>query len=258
MNGSMNGSTRALALHDVSVDIGKRRILENVSFSVSRGEFVVLVGPNGAGKSTALRAALGLQPVTTGRIEVSGRVLASLGALERGRLISYLPQQRDLAWQLRTCDLVALGRFAYGGAPYDRLGAQDREIVDAAMARVGVEPLKDRCVLHLSGGEQARVHLARALAARADVLVTDEPTTALDPRHQLDALATLRAEADSGVAVVAALHDLEAAVQWADRVVVFDRGRIFIDDLPATALGDGVLEQVFRVQRGTRRSFEPA
>jgi iron complex transport system ATP-binding protein len=249
----------ALALHGVSVDIGARRILEAVSFTVARGEFVVLVGPNGAGKSTALRAALGLQPIAAGgRIEVSGRALSSLGGVERGRLISYLPQQRDLAWQLRTCDLVALGRYAFGGAPYDRLAANDREIVDAAMVRTGVEPLKQRSVLNLSGGEQARAHLARALAARAPVLVTDEPTTALDPRHQLDALATLRAEADSGVAVVAALHDLEAALQWADRVVVFNHGRVFIDAAPAVALSDSVLAEVFRVQRSERRSFEPA
>lgn len=247
----------ALSLEQACVDLDDRAILRDVDLRVSAGEFVVLVGPNGAGKSTALRAALGLVPLTSGKACVDGRRVASLGAQARGRLLSYLPQQRELAWRLRTCDLVALGRFAYGGAPYERLAPAERELIDDALARVDMSSLAQRRVDTLSGGEQARAHLARALATRAPILVADEPTTALDPRHQIDALATLRAEADAGVAVMAALHDLDAAARWADRIVVVDGGRILIDAPASDALNSALLADVFRVRRGAAGAFDP-
>lgn len=245
-----------LSLEQACVDLDERPILRDIDLHVSAGEFVVLVGPNGAGKSTALRAALGLVPLISGKACVDDKPLTSLGAQARGRLLSYLPQQRELAWRLRTCDLVALGRFAYGGAPYERLAAQERAIIDEALARMDMTALAQRSVATLSGGEQARAHLARALATHAPILVADEPTTALDPRHQIDALATLRAEADGGVAVVAALHDLDAAARWADRIVVIDSGRVLIDEHPGSALSNEMLMRVFRVRRGEFHRFE--
>ncbi|PWE18843.1 hypothetical protein DDZ18_04440 [Marinicauda salina] len=246
-----------LELDTVSVDLGGRRVLDGVSFSVGPGECVALVGPNGAGKSTAIRAALGLVPLAEGEARLGGASVSSLDPRERGRRASYLPQARDTAWAIRARDLAALGRFAWGGAPYDRLDADDRAAVDAALDRADAAALAGRRVDALSGGEQARVHLARALAARAPVLLADEPVTALDLRHQHDALAVLRGEAEAGRAVIAALHDLDAVLGWADRVIVLDGGRVAAEGPPEATLTDDLLAQVFAMKRADR-GYTPA
>lgn len=247
----------ALSLHDASVRLGGRLVLDGVSLDLRPGELVALLGPNGAGKSTAIKAALGLLALETGEARLGGGPVAALGPRERGRRASYLPQTRRAIWSIEARDLVALGRFAYGSAPYERLAPRDRDAVDRALARTDAAALARRGVDTLSGGEQARVHLARALAAGAPALLADEPAAALDPRHQYEAMAVLRQEADAGRGVLVALHDLHAARRWADRVVVLDAGRIAADGAPREALTAPVLADVFGV-RETAEGFVPA
>jgi iron complex transport system ATP-binding protein len=246
----------ALAIKDLHITLSGRVVVSGVSLTVERGELVALVGPNGAGKSSLLKAVLGLVPAT-GSMRLSGDALEDLSAARRARRAAYLPQEREAAWSITGADLAALGRFAFGGRAYDRLGEADRGAVDRALARADAAHLQDRRIDTLSGGEQSRLHLARALAAEAPLLLADEPGAALDPRHQLDTMMVLKGEADRGAAVVAALHDLGLAERFADRIVVMDEGRIVADEPAGEALTEEILRTVFRVARRPAGGFDP-
>ncbi len=247
-----------LSLTDLSVQLGARQALEAVTLTVQPGECVALVGPNGAGKTTLLRAGLGLIPFT-GEATLSGDPVAPMPPAARARRAAYLAQERSIAWSLLGGDLVALGRYAWGGGrAYDELGAPDRAAVDTALERADATALRDRPVQQLSGGEQARLHLARLLASSAPLLVADEPAAALDPRHQLDALAALKAETENGSAVLVALHDLALAERFADRIAVLQAGRLVALGPAQSVLDDAVLKQVFGVTRRSDGGFDPA
>lgn len=219
---------------------------------------VALVGPNGAGKSTLLTLAAGIEPPARGTIAFNEAPLKALDAIERARAIAYLPQNTQAAWHIPVEALVTLGRQGWGAQPYDRLAPESRAAVDDAIARTGLEPLRHRSVQTLSGGERARAELARILATRADLILADEPCAALDPRHQLDALGLLREEAVRGASVVIALHDLELAERYADRITVLDAGRSVAENSADTGLSEEVLAQVFAVKRRHGGGFERA
>jgi len=210
------------------------------------------IGPNGAGKTTLLRAVAGLAPYD-GRITVAGQDLATLAPAARARLMAYLPQRRDVAWGLAARDVVALGRLPHLGVGRRESDA-DRAAIAAAMTAADVAALADRPVDRLSGGERARVLLARALAQAAPLLLADEPTAALDPFHQLQVMEVLRAEAEAGRAVVAVLHDLALAARFAHRVALLSDGRLAAVGSPEEVLTEDRLAAVYRVTAlaGTR------
>lgn len=244
----MQTSRMRLIVDRLGVLRGAREILSGISMDVQAGELVALVGPNGAGKSTLIKAMLGLVECETGAVMLDGAPVTRLSARERARQMAYLPQDRAVAWSITGGDLAALGRFAWGGAAYDRLAAADREMVDSALEQAGALSLKHRLIHELSGGEQARLHLARLLASRAPVLFADEPIAALDPRHQLEAMKVLRSQADKGGSVICALHDLNLARRHADRIAVLHQGRLHAFAAPETALTERVLAEVFGVK----------
>ena len=210
-------------------DIAASHGLHGASFTLERG-LVAVVGPNGSGKTTLLRALAGLQPVN-GSLRVDGP-------------IAYLPQTPEHLDSMSARDLVGLGRAPYRGR-LGQLSKSDIAAVTSAMARTGTTAFADRPVGELSGGERARVHLARALAAEASVLLADEPTASLDIAHALDMMERLR-EASRGSIVVCALHDLALAARFADRVLVLGEGRLRADGGPEVLSGD-VVERVFGV-----------
>jgi len=209
-----------------------------VNLSVAPGELVGLVGPNGAGKSSVIRALAGLLPLTGGRAVLGGDDATVLPARERATRAAYLPQERRIAWNLPAVEVAALG------APFL---AADEALARARRALVEVEAdhLADRGVAEMSGGERARVLLARALATDAAALLVDEPIAGLDPEAQLMVLEQLRARADAGQAVLASLHDLPLAARFADRVVVLDHGTVAADAAPLEALTPDILRRVF-------------
>lgn len=232
--------TAAWTLTGLKARRGKALVLDGASLSVAPGEVLGVVGPNGAGKTSLLRAGLGLMPVEAGGARLGGRPVGDLNPVERARLVGYLPQERRLAWNLPALDVAALG------AP-DLPPAQAVAVARERLERVGVADLADRGVLDMSGGERARVLLARLLATRAPLLVADEPVAGLDPDAQLLTLDLLRAEATAGAAVVVTLHDLGLAARSCDRVLVLDHGRVAAEGAPIEALSPAVLASVFRL-----------
>ncbi len=239
-----------LEIAGIGVALAGREIVRGVSATLPAGALTALIGPNGAGKTTLLRALAGLLPAT-GVMRLDGRDLAAMTAAERARHIAYLPQGHQAHWPLPARDIVALGRFPHGGRDPSRLSAADAAIVDDAMRRADCAAFAERDVLTLSGGERARVMMARVLAVQAPVLLADEPTAALDPRHQLEIMNVLRDAARGGALVIAVTHDLALAARFADRALLMRDGAVVADGAPAEVLTPATLRDVYGVEART-------
>lgn len=235
-----------LEARNLTVEIGGKTILQDLSLSFPAGRFVALLGPNGAGKTTALKALAGLIPAT-GTVTLQGENLAKLPPRERARRIGYLPQGHAVHWPLSARDVVALGRYPHGVADPAKLSQRDAEAVDCAMARTDCAHLADQPVQTLSGGERARVMLARVLATEAPILLADEPTAALDPRHQLTVMEDLKGESRRGALVIAVTHDIALAARLADDIVLLNEGRLVVHGPPASVLTDAIVSQIYGV-----------
>jgi iron complex transport system ATP-binding protein len=235
-----------LAAQNLDVALAGRRVLNGISLSLSSGHLVALVGPNGAGKTTLLRALAGLIP-SDGAIQVGGEALSSLPLRERAKRFGYLPQGHMVHWPLPARDIVALGRYPHGATDPARLPPRDAEAVLRAMQAVDVMEFAERRVTELSGGERSRVALARVLAVEAPIILADEPTASLDPRHQIDVMKRLRAAADRSVLVIVVTHDLGLAARFADHVLVLADGRLAAQGAPEQALSEQVMANVFRI-----------
>lgn len=224
----------ALQITDLRVTRGTRRVLDGISLTVQPGEFVGLLGRNGAGKTTLMRAALGL---------VAHEGASSLAALKpaaRARQVAWMPQAREIAWAVTVEELVSLGRLAHGD--------HKPEAVEAALSRMGLEALRQRKATELSGGEQARTLIARALAQETPLLLADEPVAGLDPAQQINTMQTFRALANEGKSVLASLHDLGLAARHCTRLVAIAGGKIVADGPPARVLRPLVMAEVFGVE----------
>lgn len=219
----------------------------------ARGTLTAIIGPNGAGKSTLLRAILGLLP-HRGAVTWDGDDVVACTPRERARTIAYLPQAGSVAWPLRVVDVVALGRHPHGDGPGSPSG---RAAVDRAIAATDLAELANRTVDTLSGGEQARVLLARALAVEAPALLADEPGAALDVSHRLRVFGILRRRADMGGVVLVAVHDFGDVERWADRAIVLSEGRCVADGPPERVLEGSLLRDVFGVRLLDTGRFGP-
>jgi iron complex transport system ATP-binding protein len=235
-----------LTAQGLNVQLAGRAVLKNISLALSPGHLVALVGPNGAGKTTLLRALAGLVP-SDGAIHVGGDALSSLPLRERARRFACLPQGHIVHWPLPARDIVALGRYPHGATDPARLTLRDTEAVLRAMQATDVVEFSDRRVTELSGGERSRVALARVLAVEAPVILADEPTASLDPRHQIDVMKSLRAAADKAALVIVVTHDLGLAARFADIVLVLSEGRLVSQGASAEALSDDIMGDVFRI-----------
>lgn len=223
-----------LRLEDLTVRRGGVAVVTGVSAEVRAGEVIGLLGPNGAGKTSLLRAALGLLP-HQGRAS-----LAQLAPGQRARAAAWLPQAREIAWGMPVEAVVRLGRLPHG--------AGGAAAVERALERMGLQELRGRAATALSGGEQARVLIARALAQEAPLLLADEPTAGLDPEAQIATMQVFVELAAAGGAVVASLHDLGLAARHCTRLWVLSKGRLVADGAPREVLTQELLAKVFHIR----------
>ncbi|MGW0644093.1 MULTISPECIES: heme ABC transporter ATP-binding protein [unclassified Streptomyces] len=227
----------------LSVRLGQRQVLDSVDLTAHRGEVVALVGPNGAGKSTLLAALAADLAPGSGEVRIDGRPATAWSAPELALRRSVLPQAAVLSFPFPVEDVVRMGRAPWAGT--EREG-EDDEAVAAAMAATEVTRFAGRPFSALSGGEKARVALARVLAQRAPLMLLDEPTAALDLRHQELVLRICRERAAAGDAVVVVLHDLGLAAAYADRAAVLHDGRIAELGPPEAVFSGELLGEVYR------------
>ncbi len=250
-----------IELRGLTAALGARTVLENVSLDLRAGEVTALVGPNGAGKSSLLKVLASLISPTLGAIALRGQPLATIPAAERALSVGYLPQHRAVHWPMSVRAIVGLGRM-----PHHNTGrsspARDAEIVDASMVAMDVADFAERPVLALSGGEQARVLMARALAQEPLLLLADEPTASLDLAHQFAVVSVLRQRAAAGHTCLVAMHDLSLAARVADRIVMMSAGQIVADGPAADVLTSARIFSVYGVKLevlmiGTTMVFVP-
>lgn len=237
----------SLEVRDLRVSLGGQTVLAGITAAFEAGQVTAILGPNGAGKSTLLAALAGLSRPEAGEVTLDGAPILSLASRDRARRLGFIPQTPELAWAVDVETLVGLGRIPFTGAR--GLGVEDEVAVGLALQACGVADLARRDVTTLSGGERARVLLARALAGDPAWLLADEPLAGLDPGHALDACALFRRLArDEGRGVILTLHDLPLAARLADRILVLAQGRILADGPPAEALAPPVLEAAYGVR----------
>jgi iron complex transport system ATP-binding protein len=232
-----------LAAHDLALTLGGTPVLAGVSAAIAPGQVTAIIGPNGAGKSSLLACLAGLQRPAAGAITLDDAPLASLEPRARARRIGFLPQVAEVNWDIDVATLVALGRL-----PHQTPASADAQAIAAAMAATDTARLAGRVVNSLSGGERARALLARVLAGQPDYLLADEPLANLDPGHQLDTLACLRAAADAGTGVGIVLHDLAHALRIADQVLLLDQGQVRAAGPAATVLTPDHLAAAYGVR----------
>jgi iron complex transport system ATP-binding protein len=226
-------------------------VFRDVSFAIRAGELVGLCGPNGAGKSTLLRLMLGLHAPSAGSVTLAGTALATLSRRQIARHAALLPQDAPADVPLSVREAVALGRLPHLGRLQPETAA-DVAAVARALEATDTASLAERPLTELSGGERHRVHLARALAQEAPLLLLDEPIAGLDIAHQLAAMDLLRATADANRAVVVALHDLALAARRCDRILLLAGGALSADATPAEVLTADTLARVFGVRADVR------
>jgi iron complex transport system ATP-binding protein len=238
--------TPLLHLENVTWEADGRRILGPLSLDIAAGECLVIVGPNGAGKTTLLRVLAGLLTPTTGRLTLGGDAVQEVPRKALARQIAYVPQLRPMHLPLTVEEVVLLGRYPYLSRWQLSHGSEDRAAVTAALAEVGLEALRQRPMENLSGGERQGVFIAAALAQEAAILILDEPTTHLDPKHQRDvARLLLRLGRDRRRTVITATHDLAFAALLADRVCALRGGESLALGAPHGVLEPATLHRLF-------------
>ncbi len=233
-----------LRVADLTFERAGRRILDSVGVQFASGSLTAVLGPNGAGKSTLLGCMAGLLRASHGAVDLDGTPLTSLAADERARRIAFLPQIPEVSWPVDVATLVALGRIPFRHLASD---AENEAAVQRAMQTTRTTQWSQRTITTLSGGERARVLLARVLAGESDWILADEPFAGLDPAHQFEAADLLRSLAGHGRGVVLTIHDLALAARIADRVVILHRGRVVADGAPEAALTPPTLREVYGI-----------
>ena len=234
-----------IELRNLCAGYGKRRILHEINTVFTRGRLTAVVGPNGSGKTTLLKAACAILPAESGEILADGANILRMKSKDRAKKIAYLAQGRSVPDMIAE-QTVLHGRFSHLSYPYIYT-QKDQEIAVNAMIRMGVSDFADMPMSALSGGMRQNVYLAMALAQETDCIFLDEPTTYLDIANRFQLMDTLRALANEGKCVVAVLHDLELALQFADEIAVMQNGTVVAKDTPARICQSKILETVFHI-----------
>jgi len=234
-----------VSVENVSFSYGRLQVLKDVTMNAKEGEIVCLLGPNGAGKSTLLKCILGALKPQKGRIIINGDDISNLNPIELAKLIGYVPQVIEQTFPLTVFEVILTGRLPHlSWTPRQ----SDLEAVRTAMRLLGIENLAWKNLSELSGGQRQKVLLAMALAKEPSILLLDEPTSNLDLNSQLEVMDVIRDVVEDGKTAIVALHDLNLALRYADRVVVMKDGRVIADGKPAEVLEEDVIEGVYGVK----------
>ncbi len=235
----------ALCIHELAFAYDQVQVFENLSFSVSRGEFFIIIGPNGSGKTSLVKCLSGLEKPRTGKVQVLGREMASFTRRSLARKMAVVPQQVNLQTEFTIFETVLMGRYPFQGL----LGMEsrvDREMAARSMEVTGVDHLQDRNMSQLSGGEQQRVLIARALCQQPEILILDEPISSLDLAHQVRIMDLLEGlNRDEDLTVVMVVHDLNVASLYADRILLLSEGGAAALGRPQEVLTFEILEKAF-------------
>lgn len=238
--------TAPLTASNLRVSFGRQEILHGIDLELSAGSFTGLVGPNAAGKTTLLRCLAGLSAFS-GDVRLDSQPVNQLTPRQRSKLIALLPQEREIGWSLAVKHVVGLGRIPFRTTAGPRR-EQDEAAITRAMQRTDITHLAERSATQLSGGEQARVLIARALAQETPLLLADEPTAGLDPAHSISIAQRFRDLAREGKTVLASFHDLGLAARWCDQIIVLHGGKIEISGPPESALNADSLRRIYGVE----------
>jgi len=225
----------------------QRVILDEIDIRLERGEMLGLIGPNGAGKSSLLRLLAGVVTPDEGQLNLYGKPYAAYTPRERARRIAYLPQLTRVAWPLSVERLVELGRIPHL-EPWQHPGTADRVAIERVIVQTDLLALRQRRFDTLSGGEQARVLLARALVTEPDILLADEPVAALDPAHQLDVMQLLSEQCEVGQSVIVVLHDLNLAAHYCHRLQLLFEGATLAEGTPEEVLTEENLAEAYEIE----------
>jgi iron complex transport system ATP-binding protein len=237
----------ALSVRNLTLALDGRDVLKDICFDAAPGEVIGVIGPNGAGKTTLLRAIAGVIPHLAGEITLQGEPVTALAARDRARRIAYLGQEEATQWAISCETLVGLGRLPHRPS-WQGPSAADRAAVTSALGACDALQFADRPVNRLSGGERARVLLARALAVEADFLLADEPTAGLDPAHALQVMGVLAERAEAGSGVIVTLHDLTNALRYCHRLILLCDGAIAADGAPDAVLSPDNLARIYGIR----------
>lgn len=239
--------TTQLACSNLAFAYGKKSIIEDVSLNFRKGEFVGLIGPNGAGKSTLLNLLTGMLKPTAGQVNLIGQPLKQFKQRDIARHISLVPQDVSINYAFSVREIVAMGRNPHLGA-FQPESKKDRDLIHRAMEKTDLLPMAERSVNQLSGGERQRVFIARAIAQEAPILLMDEPTASLDLCHQLEVLTLVKALTDNGHLAISAIHDLELASRFCDRLILIAEGEVTTQGSPAEVLTKENLYRYFSIE----------
>jgi iron complex transport system ATP-binding protein len=238
-------STPALRAECLSFAIGGKLILDGVSFEVACGEYFAVIGPNGAGKSTLLKCINRIWQGATGSISLGGASLTSYSQRELAKIAAYVPQAGGRQFPFTARQFVMMGRYPHL-SPFTSVQRADVRAVDEALELTGTRQFEDRLVPTLSGGERQKLYLAAAVAQGTSMLLLDEPTTFLDPKHRAEITDVLRRlNREKEITIVAVTHDINSAALEADRVLALKEGRAVFSGTPAELMTEPVLEMVF-------------
>ena len=249
----MNGSKpQAISTQDLSYEIEGNTLLDGVTMHADSGQLVGLIGPNGAGKSTLLRTISGILKSRNGTVRLDGSDITELSTREMATALALVPQIAPYTYGFTSIELVLMGRYPHLGR-FQIEGREDDRIARDAMALTETEEFADRTLDTLSGGERQRVFVARALAQQPRVLLMDEPTANLDVLHQLKVLDLVRQLVNDGLTAVAAIHDLNMAARYCDKLVLLNNGQLLAEGSPEEVLTPETIESAFGVKSAVFR-----
>lgn len=235
----------AISVAELDYRVGTVEILRDVSFSVDEGAYMSIIGPNGAGKTSLIRCLNRILNTAGGRITVFGRDLSTYSQRDLAKVMSYVPQADGRQFPFTAGEFVMMGCYPYL-SPFSSVGAEDRRIVDEALALTDTEVFADRNIQTLSGGERQKVYVAAALAQGSRIMLLDEPTAFLDYKHQIEIQELLRRlNVDEGITILAATHDVNSLLRCSDSVLALKEGRVVFTGSPAELIAGDALESVY-------------